>query len=483
MPFAWYSHGLLPVVARRLTTLEAFAALDPRSLTHLSLRHVPFTDALAAAVLAAAPNLASLDIADVFSVQQPLVRETPGICRLITSCSQHLTSLTLGGMCAFIPPLAAAICACPKLRHLSISIDGDVEGEVAGSSLLRLAATVRALSELRSLDLGCNVDSWRAAHAVNCMTQLASLTQYCFDIPEDNLDASQLFAEYLKPFRSLACLTIRMPFFVEELKHLAAAVPQLTYLCATTQRDLPALDNPAGSIPLPAALRELQLESDRDSYHPGGVHPRELLALQLPTGLTRLSVRNLWCSYSTHVYDYHADIVEALQDASAAGGSGGALAGNGGGGGGGDGGGSGGGSDGSGGGGAAQAPLPPCPGFQELLDAVRRMYGRYDSSMPLTLVHAQEPHPLTWPAAGDGHARLFAALRPLRLKQLEVCNRVLGFSDAVALAEHLIELEVRRRGTAHGADLRLLSKQQSWWPPFRCPDRAGSKGLRATTTC
>ncbi len=100
---------------------------------------------------------------------------------------------------------------------------------------------------------------------------------------------------------------------------------------------------------------------------------------------------------------------------------------------------------GQGGGGGAAAPpsaASPCPGFDELLEAVGLLYGRFDGSKGLTLQYEWEPSPISWPTAGDGHVRLFAALWPLGLRRLELSRCVLEVGDVAALVEHLPELEV-----------------------------------------
>ncbi len=93
--------------------------------------------------------------------------------------------------------------------------------------------------------------------------------------------------------------------------------------------------------------------------------------------------------------------------------------------------------------GAGTPPPSACPGFDDLLAAVGLLCGRGGVSCDgLTLWHDWEPSPLTWPAAGDGHVRLFGALRPLRLRQLRLESCVLEVRDVMALVEQLPELEV-----------------------------------------
>ncbi len=69
----------------------------------------------------------------------------------------------------------------------------------------------------------------------------------------------------------------------------------------------------------------------------------------------------------------------------------------------------------------------------------------------LQLWHDWAPSPLMWPVSGDGHVRLFAALRPLWLRALVLGFGVLELGDVMALVEQLTELEV-------GYDLQLAQQ-------------------------
>ncbi len=230
--------------------------------------------------------------------------------------------------------------------------------------------------------------------------------------------------QVLRPLTGLSRLTLIGGTLQEaDVQLLATEYGQLTYLGFEGS----AIELEGARVgrractPLPAALRELHLKC----WEGRGVWPRTLLALQLPPGLTRLGVEGLTASFKTYTV------------ASGGNGAGGGVpgAGNGMG-------------QGGGGGGAAPpaSPPSPCPGFDELLEAVALLYGRLDGSKGLALRHEWEPSPLTWPAAGDGHVRLFAALRPLRLRRLKLKGCVVGLMDVAALAEQLPELEVGGRG-------------------------------------
>ncbi len=103
---------------------------------------------------------------------------------------------------------------------------------------------------------------------------------------------------------------------------------------------------------------------------------------------------------------------------------------------------------GAGGHGRLQAPASPCPGFDDLLEAVQLLCERGGGGQrELTLWHDGSYYsPRAWPEAGNGHVRLFAALRPLRLRKLLIGNCcALGLEDVMALAEQLPEVEVGRR--------------------------------------
>lgn len=69
------------------------------------------------------------------------------------------------------------------------------------------------------------------------------------------------------------------------------------------------------------------------------------------------------------------------------------------------------------------------------------------------------PSPLTWPASGDGHVRLFGAMRPLRLRALVLGFAVLQLGDVMALVEQLPELQyLVLRSQLHPAAVPLLAR-------------------------
>ncbi len=398
------------------------------SLAHLSLCHVPYTAALASAIHSAAPHLSSLTIASDLSSQAALAAATPGLSRLITTCAPGLTSLTFGHDLHSVPqPLADAIAACTRLQHLQLSLaetswcddDGvirDAEQQQELLSMQQLNRTFSALPALRSLAFERHNPAVPAEVGMSCVTHLTNLRFNGLDLAL----MENLTANVLSPIRHLLSLTLHGDGAIDEagLRLLAAECSQLT--CLAFERR--ACINFKGdgwtgrwrcSVPLPAALRELHINTR--------VHPSDLLALQLPPGLTRLAVKDLIASCSG------ARRYPAGAAGPAAGDGGHAAAG------------AAGGASGSG----ALQPSP-CPGFDDLLEAVRLLHerGGVDGGV-LALRHAWEPSPLMWPAAGDGHVRLFAALRPLRLKGLVVDPCVLEVGDVLALVEQLTELEVR----------------------------------------
>ncbi len=125
------------------------------SLTQLSLSNIPYTDALASAVHAAAPMLPSLDIYSNLSAPDGLHEALPGLCRPITTTAPTLTSLTFSrGQYAIPQPLADAIATCTRLKHLQVSLyteAGIPEGETPKEdSTLRVVEVVRGLPSLRS---------------------------------------------------------------------------------------------------------------------------------------------------------------------------------------------------------------------------------------------------------------------------------------------------------------------------------------------
>ncbi len=416
-----------------------------RGLPHLSLCNTPYTDALASAVHSAAPMLPSLDIASDLSSQDALAAATPGLCRLITTTGPSLTSLTFSSdLYSFPGPLAKAIEACTRLQHLQLSLEEnllfDEDGEPSEAeyqqelqSMQHLSLAFSALPDLRSLELVRHNFVVPVGFGLSSMTRLT-----CLDFNGLDLAPMQdVTALVLSPLRHLVRLTLHGDGVVGEAdcRLLAAQCSQLTCL---TFDGLLHLDLKGGGlggrrrgcVPLPAALRELHLNII--------LQPCVLLALALPPGLTWLDAGSLHASCSA-AEGYHGG-AGAMGPAAgihghgkaataAAAGAGGAD------------------------GGAAALPsagagvgaLKPsaCPGFDDLLAVVQLLHersgGDYDD---LALYHDWEPSPLTWPAAGDGHVRLFAALRPLRLWSLWLQSCVLEVGDVVALVEQLPELQV-----------------------------------------
>ncbi len=374
---------------------------DWRGLTRLSLSNIPYTDALTSAVRSAAPHLAYLDV-----YSYDLDAATPGLCRLITTTAPSITSLTFGSdLHSVLPPLADAIATCIRLQHLQVSLcarAGITKGDTPmQASTLRVLELVRTLPTLRSLNL-----SWYAGSefgplldVMSTLTQLTSLRLNAHSVAPGRV------INTLRPLASLARLTL-VGGTVDEAAFGALAVGhgQLTHL-AFEDFQLLLDSTQAGRrscVPLPAALRELLLGCN--------VKPRELLALQLPPSLTQLRVDGLQVSAMTHT-DAETD---AGEDA----------------------------------GGVLAASPSPCPGFDELLQAVGLLCGSYDAH-ELYLKYQREASPRTWPAIGDGNVRLFKALRPLGLRRLVCRDCALDLRDVAALAEHLPELQVCQRAAGH----------------------------------
>lgn len=150
--------------------------------------------------------------------------------------------------------------------------------------MLRVTRALQPLPSLRNLDLvyDCSNQSAAVSAAIASLTQLTCLSLsgpwVCYQ------------PGIVRPLRNLLRLTLGVPVrSKEEAQQLVADLPQLTYLrvqgycdCRTAPYDGPVL---RGSMPLPAGLRELQLS--------GEVEPKELLALLLPPGLTRLGLWKL----------------------------------------------------------------------------------------------------------------------------------------------------------------------------------------------
>lgn len=221
----------------------------------------------------------------------------------------------------------------------------------------------------------------------------------------------------LSPLRRLSHLTLALQPSTPFCAHgLAATCPQLTHLCVRRGGPMSGFvvgPRRRGVVPLPPALRELHLDLE--------LKPQQLLELLPHPGLTRLTVAALHCSTFEGYYEEE----EADNDGDGGGGHAvGGMA--------------------TGGGEGGGAPASPCPRFDELLEAVGLLAERSGGACEgLTLRHDWEPSPRAWPlGAGDGHVRLFAALRPLGLRRLQLANSVLEFSDVMALVEQLPELEV-----------------------------------------
>ncbi len=434
---------------RRLTVLAAFStyqlvAAGPvfrarrraPSLTHLSLCNIPYTDALASAVHSAAPHLPSLTIASDLSSQAALAAATPGLCRLITTCAPSLTSLTFSRhLNSFPQPLADAIATCSRLQHLQLPLEDtcsdDEDGELCEEdydlemeSVERIAGTASALPALRSFDFEARNPFVPVENAVSSLTRLTSLRLNGLE-----LQPMEFFLEgALSPLRNLVRLTLHGGAQVDErdLRLLAAGCSQLTYLSfegsfwlkfqggAGQQQGGGRL---RGCIPLPAALRELHLGFR--------IEPWELLALQLPPGLTRLTAGDIRASFDHKRCD-HIYGPAGRRDVAGGGHHVGPAVG-------------------AGGHGGLQPPASPCPGFDDLLEAVQLLCERGGGGQrELTLWHDGSYYsPRAWPEAGDGHVRLFAALAPLRLRKLQIGHCcALGLEDVMALAEQLSELEV-----------------------------------------
>ncbi len=378
--------------------------VPPPSLTHLTLRNVPCIKDLASAVRSAAPHLTYLDLA--WRVDERY-REVPGLCCLITTCAPHLTSLVFSSeLRTMHEPLADAIETCSRLQHLKYSFkhpdhcpeddfltadededsDDDAPRTVEEHTLVRLAEAMRALPSLRSLDINLE-GGWETPSiveaAIGSLTQLTSLTL---------VGPSDVAA--LRPLRNLVHLSLDGDEY-----RLADVQPlsRLTYLQLFNDVDFD------GCTELPASLRELHLDR--------GLTPRKLLQLQqLAPSLARLS------------FDGRL-VHEGTPPAAGADGAGGCwgrtfqfveL---------------------------AASPRPAastCSGIEELVQAVRVLHGRYDGSKGLNVCFSPGDRYL----AGDGHVRLFAALRPLQLRELRLFDCMLEVEDVAALVEQLPELEV-----------------------------------------
>lgn len=423
---------------QQMAPQQQHSILPAPSLTHLYLRDIPFTDVLASAVRSAAPHLASLDIEYYREVRG--VREVvPGLCNLLTTCASSLTSLTFDRrILAFVPqPLANAISACTRLQHLGIALaahyvpahyvpeDSDEEDADDPPSSMEKQLAVRlermfnamhALPSLRSLDLiipGDLEQPSAVAAAIGSLTQLTSLKL-----------AAELSLPVVRPLRNLARLTYHP--YGDAGARLADVQPlsQLTYLVLDSKDKYSPAADVDGCTGLPASLRELHLDC-----HPTARQMQHLL--QLGPGLTRLSFGGIMIPVNEG----------RTPPAAAAGGSGGAGA-----------------SDGAGAGAAGEGVSSSGPGsgiseeegpgqadsgaLDELLQAVGLLHGRWDGSKALHIQLADDGSPGGRSLyARDGYVQLFAALRPLRLRKLELLNCALELPDVLALVKELPWLE------------------------------------------
>ncbi len=369
---------------------------------------------------------------------------TPGLCRLIDTCTPTLTSLTFSGFLSFVPqPLADAITTCTSLQHLQVGIYPDPENFEEGAyeqdSLFRVAELAAALPSLRSLDFALESSREALEEWLEPLSRATGLTSLTLKSP---VSITHLLTHVLRPMRgSLVRLSLHGWSLCEkDLRVLAAEYGQLTYFefgsIQFDTLDLWLMDGARGSVPLPAALRELHFAC--------GVEPWDLLALQLPHGLTRLSIDGLQCSSVAEEGDEPPDedgdgaaggdvpvsgsgsetSVDEQPGDGAAGEDAGAGMGD----------------------GSLRASAPsPSTGFDRLLEAVAMLYGRFDGSKGLNLQYEWGASPITWPAAaGDRAVRLFAALRPLGLRVLRLYDWALDVERVAALVEQLPDLEVGR---------------------------------------
>ncbi len=366
---------------------------------------MPYTTALASAIHSAAPHLSSLEIASDLCEPEPLAAATPGLCRLITTCGPSLTSLTFSRHLHYsIPqPLDHAIATCTRLQHLQLSLidvcwcdeDGKVcepEYQQELQSMQHLDQAMSALPALRSLDFERHNLAVPVEFGVSRLTHLTNLRFNGLDLAL----MENITALVLSPLSHLVRLTLHGDdeLCEADFRLLAAACSQLTCLAfdGMVRLDLKGAGRGGrrwGCVPLPVALRELHIHN--------GVRPYALLALELPPGLTRLVADGLSASCSTTV-GYNGGAA-AGAPAARVDGHGSPAAGAGG-------------ADGSSAaalpptsGGTLQQPSP-CPGFDDLLEAVRLLHERGGGECEeLTLWHDWDPSPLTWPVSGDGHVR------------------------------------------------------------------------------
>ncbi len=454
-------------------------ALAPSlALTRLSLSCVPFTAEIAVAISQAAPRLASLTIYDNLNGYWDLVAAVPGLSRLLTACSSSLTSLNLKcEMCGFPQPLANAFRACTRLTHITCKMDiGDCR-PLEGYPLL--TRTLAAMSHLRSLHLSMSIEPRPAGERRAVAAALGSLTQisHLKLVGFRHCGGNDLLRRVLHPLRhTLTSLHVDMAEVNgSTLRLLSSDYSRLTRLTLESD-ELHLVRRPPtrggrqtgrgaaggrgggsglGRQPLPPSLEALRLKAPR----PCPLEPRTLLALRLPPSLRQLTITGLVACPGA-LPDCYPHYQQQQQEGAGAAGAASTSNGHG--------------SNGAGrtaeaaaptaraaaqkpraasrrggrGGGGALAPAPSaCPGFDELLAAVRLMYGRYDTSKHLDLFYNWHPWPCSWPAAGDGHVRLFGALRPLGLRQLTLGKCVLQRRDLEVLADSLPQLEVRLFGS------------------------------------
>lgn len=438
--------------------------VPPPTLARLSLRNIPYIDALAPAVHSAAPQLASLNIDSDLSSPHSLRDATPGLCRLITTTAPHLTRIIFDG-CLYPAPsveaLAAATATCTQLQHLEINISpffwfaAESSNEALEvQSVVWVAEAVSALPSLRSLtfewaftSIGDTQLQRAAASALGRMTQLTGLS---FQGPWD-WDWDFPVSDVLWRLHGLVRLTLThgQTFDSGDFQPLAAELSLLTFL--STKRAIFTGESQRGALALPLGLQELDLGGD--------VAPADLLALQLPPSLARLSLWGIAWSAPCVGGGLSDNDDDSVSDAGGAPGGGADVD-------------SEGGSEQPGevaagenvhvapgeaaaaGQGGPRPPAPPCcPGFDLLLEVLGLLPGRFHSpTRRLSIYCAWRPSaaagmsgPLA--AARGGYAPLFGALQPLGLRNLDLRGCVLGVRDVTALVEQLPELEVTKPGT------------------------------------
>ncbi len=407
---------------------------------------------LARAISRAAPHLTTLTIRDDFGAYEDVRGATPGLSSLISASSSSLTSLNLKGqLCGFPLPLANALRACTRLTHITgrvITIEG-----WPCEAATDLTRTVAAMSHLRSLNLSAEslpkAEHRAVAAALGSMTQINRLKLVGFRHSGGN----DLLGRVLQPLRhTLTSLHLELETVNgATLQLLARDYTHLTHLTLESdelhvvKKPVSFADGggggsdggqPAPHQPLPPSLQVLRLKGNQ----PAPRDPRVLLALQLPPGLTQLTLTGLLaCAYRPPKRLQQQ--LQAQQQRAVGAGRGGSSKKRG--------------QQGRAKGAHAKASAEavasvpaPCPGFEELLAAVRLMHGRYDSTRNLDVLYNWHPWPCSWPAAGDGHVRLFGALQPLNLRVLTLMECVLQRGDVEALVDNLPQLEVGGANTS-----------------------------------